>query len=225
MKNKDLKKRIIDISYQKKLAHIGSCLTAVDIIDEIFTEKMSNEKFVLSNGHAGLALYVVLEKHRRLSDWSGLEDIGPFNSADKIYDHHGVHPDRCHDCGIDCSTGSLGQGLPIAVGMAVADRTKNVYCLTSDGEWAEGSMWEALRVKQELKLTNLKLYINFNGWGAYREINKMTFIKHFLGFTDKDSSIYFRETHVNEFPFLVGQIGHYKILTDENYEVALKALE
>ena len=61
--NKELKKRILEISYKKKLSHLGSCLTAVDIIDEIFKIKKPDEKFVLSSGHAALALYVVLEKY------------------------------------------------------------------------------------------------------------------------------------------------------------------
>src|SRR4051812_33407854 len=116
MKNKDLKKRIIEISYKHKLSHLGSCLTAVDIIDEIFQVKKPNEKFVLSSGHAGLALYVVLEKYEK-KDFDG--NLIPLD-AEEIFEHHGTHPDRCKACHLDCSTGSLGQGLPIAVGMALA---------------------------------------------------------------------------------------------------------
>ena len=162
MNNKDLKRRIIEISYPRKLSHLGSCLTAVDIIDEIFKIKKPEEKFVLSVGHAGLALYVVLEKYLGLN-------------AEKIFEHHGVHPDRCSKCHIDCSTGSLGNGLPIAVGMALADRNKNVYCLISDGECSEGSIWEALRIASEQNLNNLKVYCNFNGWGAYKSISHLEF--------------------------------------------------
>src|SRR5258708_998336 len=104
--NKELKRRILEISYEKKLSHLGSCLTAVDIIKEIYDVKKPEERFILSSGHAGLALYVVLES------------FGGRNAMD-IFNHHGVHPDRCLDCGLDCSTGSLGQGLGIAVGMAL----------------------------------------------------------------------------------------------------------
>src|SRR2546427_251920 len=68
MTNKDLKKRIIEISYKNKLSHIGSCLTAVDIIDEIYAIKKPNEKFILSSGHAGLALYCVIEKYTKGDD-------------------------------------------------------------------------------------------------------------------------------------------------------------
>src|SRR3990167_9944167 len=158
IKNKDLKRHITDISYRKGLSHLGSVLTAVDIIDEIFKIKKPDEKFVLSSGHAGLALYVVLEKY------------GGKNAED-IFDHHGVHPDRCSSCNIDCSAGSLGHGIGIAVGMALADRNKNVYCLISDGECAEGSVWEALRIYKEHSLSNLKIYVNINSYAAYQKID------------------------------------------------------
>jgi transketolase len=137
MNNKNLKKRILEISYKHNLSHLGSCLTAVDIIDEIYAIKKHNERFVLSSGHAGLALYVVIEKYTKGDDLGMVLGI----NAEDIFNHHGVHPDRCSQCGLDASTGSLGQGLPIAVGMALADRSKNVYCLISDGECSEGSVW------------------------------------------------------------------------------------
>ncbi len=77
--------------------------------------------------------------------------------------------------GIDCSTGSLGQGLPIALGMAMADRSKNVYCLISDGEAAEGTIWEVANVMHKYSVSNLKVYLNYNGWSAYDEV-KVDFI-------------------------------------------------
>src|SRR3990167_5750194 len=155
--NKDLKRRILEISWKKKLSHLGSCLTAVDIIDEIFNIKKPDEKFVLSAGHAALALYVVLERYGG-------------KNAEAIYDHHGVHPDRCDECQIDCSSGSLGHGIGISVGMALSNRNKNVYCLISDGECAEGSVTEAMRIKRERKIDNLKVYLNYNGWAAYAPV-------------------------------------------------------
>ena len=210
MINKDLKKRIIDISYDKKLSHLGSCLTAVDILDEIYSTKNPEEKAILSSGHAGLALYVVLEKYLGLN-------------AEKIFDHHGVHPDRCEECHIDCSSGSLGNGLPIAVGMALANKDKNVYCLISDGECMEGSIWEALRVRAENKLDNLKLYVNYNGWGAYQEIEQYWLITRLRAFGVGLDDI--RQTNVSDFPFLKGQTGHYLVLNDKQYEQAKKILE
>lgn len=206
IKNKDLKRRILEISYKHNLSHLGSCLTAVDIIKEIYDQKKPDEKFVLSSGHAGLALYVVLEEK------------GGRNAED-IFLHHGVHPDRCGDCDIVCSTGSLGQGLPIAVGMALADRKKDVYCLISDGECAEGSIWEALRIKEDRGLSNLKVYLNWNGWAAYKEVQAGTLPSpNIVKFVNTTESI-------ADFPFLQGQDAHYHVMTEEEYKQAMEILE
>jgi len=150
----ELHDRIIEISKKHHLSHLGSCLTAVNIIDEIYRTKHKEEKFILSAGHMALALYVVIEKY----------DGG---DAEKIYLHHGVHPDRCDQCHLHASTGSLGNGLPIALGMAMADRSKNVYCLISDGEAFEGTIWETANVMQRYEVNNLKVYLNYNGFSAY----------------------------------------------------------
>jgi transketolase len=216
--NKALKRRIIEISYKNKLSHLGSCLTAVDIIKEIYDVKKPDEKFVLSSGHAGLALYVVLEQKGG-------------RNAEEILNHHGIHPDRCSDCGLDCSTGSLGQGLPIAVGLALADRNTNVYCLISDGECAEGSIWEALRIREELQLFNLKIYLNYNTFGAYRRINHVALFDQLNGFVPKkyiyseESKVQVVLTNVYQLTFLKGQDAHYYTMTDEDYKEAMEILK
>jgi len=147
-----LHERIIEISKAHGLSHLGSCLTAVNIIDEIYATKKEDERFVLSCGHAGLALYVVLEKY------FGLD-------AEQLYIENGTHPNKGGK--IDVSTGSLGMGIGIAVGIALADRTKDVYCLISDGESFEGSVYEALNLATKLNLRNLKVYCNYNHFTAY----------------------------------------------------------
>jgi transketolase len=149
-----LHKRIIEISKKYHLSHIGSTLTSVDIIDTIYKEKEEDEPFILSMGHAGLALYVVLEKYYGID-------------AEQIHKNCGVHPERRKDYHIDCSSGSLGLGLPIALGMALANRNKKVYCLISDGELSEGSVWETLNIMRKYNVINLKIYLNYNGWSAY----------------------------------------------------------
>lgn len=221
IKNKDLKRRILAISYKHGLSHIGSCITAVDIIDEIFKMKKPDEKFVLSSGHAGLALYVVLEKYITQDQMGKTMERGL--DAEKIWEHHGVHPDRCEQCHIDCSSGSLGNGLPIAVGMALADRSKNVYCLISDGECSEGSIIEALRVAYEQRLYNLKVYLNWNNWGAYKKIDNVILPRDGEGYLLFDVEI--RYTNSDQFPFLTGQSAHYIIMSDEQYQTALGILE
>ena len=192
-----LERRILDLSYKHRLSHIGSCLTAVGIIDEIYSRKKPEEKFVLSCGHAGLALYVVLEKYFNID-------------AEQLFLKHGVHPNR--DEYIDCSTGSLGQGLPIALGMAMADRTKNVYCLISDGECAEGSVYEALNVKEKYNVDNLIIYTNHNGYGAYDKISEGRWLD--------ENTI---NTSNHWFMKLYGQEAHYKILNEEEYNELINA--
>lgn len=211
IKNKDLKRRVIEVSYKLKLGHIGSCLTAVDIIDEIYKIKKPDEKFVLSAGHAHLAHLVVMEKyHSIMGNWENpdyLEELLKFS---------GIHCDRKAGC--DVSTGSLGHGIGIAVGMALANRSKNVYCLLSDGEMAEGSVTESFRIMEELKLTNLYVYVNWNGWAAYREVNRLPFTPNY----NRLVSI----THMNDYPkWLQGQIAHYKVLDKEEYEELMELLK
>lgn len=217
MKNNYLKRRILEISYKKKLSHIGSCLTAVDIIDEIYATKKLDEKFVLSSGHAGLALYVVLEnEYIKIPGKKG--DILAGKRAENIFDHHGVHPDRCTDCVIDCSSGSLGHGLGIAVGMALADRTKNVYCLISDGECAEGSILESLRIIDEQEIYNLRIFINNNGWAAFKRTNIPEYIWN--------SVEHVSQTNMDEWPsWLQGQQAHYVVMDEKMYKEALEVMK
>lgn len=151
-----LHERIIEISKKYHLSHLGSNLTAVNIIDEIYGVK-GDAPFILSCGHAGLALYVVLEKYYGFD-------------AEKLYLKHGVHPCRDIENKIYCSTGSLGMGLGVATGMALADRSKDVYCLISDGECFEGSIYETANVIRKYKVKNLKVWLNWNGMSAYDKI-------------------------------------------------------
>lgn len=153
-----LHERIIEISKKHHLSHLGSSLTAVDIIDEIYCRKEPNEPFILSCGHCGLGLYTVLEKHYGFD-------------AEKLCLKHGTHPHRDLNDKIYCSTGSLGMGLGVAVGMALADRTRNVWCLVSDGEMYEGSIYEAANVIRKYDINNLYVYFNVNRYSAYDKVD------------------------------------------------------
>ena len=165
----ELERRVVDISYNEKMGHLSSNLNAVNIIDEIFKLKSKDEVFILSSGHAALALYVTLEKHH------GLDAV-------KLFHKHGVHPHRDVENNIHCSTGSLGMGLTVAVGHALADRNKKVWCLVSDGEAAEGSIWESLRFIHEAKLDNLEVFVNINGMTAVDFIDKDYLVKRLQAF-------------------------------------------
>lgn len=228
---KALRLRIIDISFQRNLSHIGSCLSAVDIINAIYKVKRRGEKFVLSNGHAGIALYSVLEKNKLLSP--------------QVTNKLNVHPDRNPKIGIDVSTGSLGHGLPIALGIALANKNKNVYCVISDGECTEGSVWETIKIASYKKVSNLKIILNANGWGAYDPIDMQALYKQIKAFdfelikTDghnlelltkillkkyKKPLFIFAKTKSDQFPFLKDQDAHYYVMDLNDYKLAKKIL-
>ena len=153
-----LNERILEISIKHKLSHLGSCFTALPIIYKIYTKKKPTDRFVLSSGHAGLALYVVLEH------FYGID-------AEHLLKTHGIHPERDLENFIDVSTGSLGLGITIATGIALSNPNINVYCLISDGECAEGSIWEALRFIDENQIKNIEIHANINGWAAYKPVD------------------------------------------------------
>ena len=197
-----IEKRIIDITYQERLSHLSSCLSAWPIIHEIYNRKADDEVFILSNGHAGLALYCELESRY---------GIDPVNLLRK----HGIHPSKDRNNYIWCSTGSLGSGLPIAVGHALADRNKNVWCLISDGETAEGSIWESLRFIQTHNLKNLHVYVNINGMSAYDYLDTNYLIKRLKAFLP---SIHIRESTPPKFDFASGLLTHYYVLKPEDYQ-------
>ena len=196
-----IEQRILKISKKHNLSHIGSCLIASNPIEAIYKTKKPDEPFILSNGHAGLALYCVLEA------WG-------FGDAEEIYKKHGTHPNRDTKMGIWASTGSLGHGIGIAVGMALSDRKRLVYVMISDGECAEGSVWEALRIAGEQQLENIRVVILCNGFGAYGSIETDLLeerMKHFY------PSVAVKANLFNYPDWLQGQEGHYVVMTDEQY--------
>ena len=201
----NLKKRILEIAYKHKLSHLGSYLSAVDIIDEIYKSKNKEDIFILSSGHAALALYVVLEKY---------ED----KNAEELFLKHGGHPHRDEDDGIYCSTGSLGLGITVAVGRALANKNKKVYVLISDGESAEGSVWESLRFIQENNLSNIEIYVNVNGYAAYDKVDTKYLVDRLEAFLPR---INIRYTSVNQYPFLRGLNAHYHVMSEKDYKSTL----
>ena len=154
----DLKKRIVEIAFKHKLGHLGSYLSSVEIVDEIFSKMDKDDIFILSSGHCALALYVCLEKYHGIN-------------AEEMFLKHGGHPHRDEQNKIYCSTGSLGLGLPIALGRAVANPNRKVWVLISDGESAEGSIWESLKTIYEENISNIKVFVNINGLCVYKEVD------------------------------------------------------
>lgn len=201
-----LEKRILEISYKNKSSHIGSCLTAVGMIDEIYKKKKPQDKFILSNGHAFLALAVVLEKYEG-------------KDAEKLFKKYGTHPTRNIKDGIWCSTGSLGMGITIAIGMAIADRSKNIYVMISDGELAEGACWEALKIAKEQKLKNLKVVVNANGYSTFGKINTRLLSSRVQAFFPS----MIKKTNLNKYPkWLQGVPAHYVVIDKKKYKKIIK---
>ena len=200
-----LKKRILEIAYKHKLSHLGSYLSAVGIINEIYKSKQPEDIFILSSGHAALALYVVLEKYEG-------------KNAEELFLKHGGHPHRDEANGIYCSTGSLGLGITVAVGRALVDKDRKVHVIISDGESAEGSVWESLRFIQENNLTNIEVYVNVNGYAAYDKVDIKYLADRLKAFLP---SINIRYTDVNQYPFLRGLNAHYHVMSEEDYKSTL----
>ena len=204
----NLKKRIAVIAYKNKLGHLGSYFSSVDIIDEIYSKMNKDDIFILSSGHAALALYVCLEKYKGVN-------------ADMLFEKHGGHPHRDEENFIYCSTGSLGLGITVALGRAVANPNRKVHVLISDGECAEGSIWESLKTIVEQNITNIEVYVNVNGYAAYMEVDSVYLEQRLKAFLP---SINIRYTSVEQFPFLKGLNAHYHVMNEENYQEALNIL-
>jgi len=208
MERQALIERILDIAYTEKLSHLGSYFSSVGIIDDIFSFKDEDDIFILSAGHCALALYVVLEKY-----------LG--HDAHTLFKKHGGHPHLCEEDHLYCSTGSLGMGITVAVGRAIANPDRTVHCLISDGECAEGSIWEALKFIYENNVKNIKIYVNVNGYAAYDSVDTKYLVERLKIFLPEIKIIY---TEVGVFPFLRGLNAHYHVMSDKDYNLAKRVL-
>ena len=132
---------------------------------------------------------------------------------------HGGHPHRDEENKIYCSTGSLGLGITVALGRAVANPNRKVWVLVSDGESAEGSVWESLKTIQENDIDNIEVYVNINGLCAYKEVDKDYMSTRLKAFMPR---IELRYTTVEQYPFLKGLNAHYHVMTEENYKQVIK---
>jgi transketolase len=206
---KELKKRLVEIAYKNKLGHLGSYFSSLQIIDNIYSKMDKDDIFILSSGHAALALYVVLEKYKGVD-------------AEMLFAKHGGHPHRDEENHIYCSTGSLGLGICIALGRAVAKPNRKVWVLISDGESAEGSIWESLKTIVEQNITNIEVHVNVNGYAAYMEVDSIYLEQRLKAFLPTINIVH---TTVEHFPFLKGLNAHYHVMTEENYNEALNILK
>lgn len=165
--SKGIRKDVIQMISEAKSGHPGGSLSCVDILVTLYHEIMNlNEdnygrrvdKFVLSKGHAAPAYYAVLSSKRYIPK----EDLMTLRKYDSYLEGHPSNKIN----GVDVSSGSLGQGLSIANGMALSKKISSeegyVYCLLGDGEMQEGQVWEALMSANKYKLSNLIAFVDFN---------------------------------------------------------------
>lgn len=149
---KKLRNRILEVALRDGMGHIPSALSILHIVNQVYEIKKEEDVFILSKGHGVMALYAVLES-KGLLDWNA-----------KLMGH----PKR--GGAIVASTGSLGHGLPMAVGLALAKKIKGekgqVYCLIGDGECNEGTTWESALLASHHKLDNLTVIVDDNGSSA-----------------------------------------------------------
>lgn len=160
----------VDAIHRASSGHPGGSLSCADALTALYFNEMNvdptnpgwdaRDRFVLSKGHCAPALYAVLA----LRGYFPVEDLQQLRS---IHAHLSGHPDMRHVPGVDMSTGSLGQGLSAAVGMALAakhqGKTFRTYAVLGDGEIEEGQIWEAFMAAAKWKLDNLCAFIDVNG--------------------------------------------------------------
>ena len=166
----NVRKMAIEAVYSANSGHPGGSLSAADIITYLYMEEMNidpknpknpdRDRFVLSKGHCSPALYAALAERGFIPK----EDIKTFRHTDSYLQGH---PDMKGVKGVDMSTGSLGQGISAACGMAECAKLDNkdyrVYVVMGDGESEEGQVWEAAMFAAHYKLDNLTVFLDFNG--------------------------------------------------------------
>ncbi|SFM06039.1 transketolase [Pelosinus propionicus] len=166
----NIRKNIVRMITQAQSGHPGGSLSAVEILTYLYFKEMNidpsnskdpnRDRFVLSKGHAAPVLYATLAER-------GFFSTDELLTLRKINSRLQGHPDMKGIPGVDMSTGSLGQGLSAAAGMALAGKIDGnayrVFALLGDGELEEGQIWEAAMFAAHYKLNNLTIFIDFNG--------------------------------------------------------------
>ncbi len=166
----DIRMGVIKQVYEAQSGHPGGSLSCADILAVLYFNQMNidpkkpeapeRDRFVLSKGHCAPALYATLARKGYFNE----EDLAGFR---KVESNLQGHPDMNKVPGVDMTTGSLGQGLSAAVGMALGSKMDSagcrVYCLVGDGEIEEGQIWEAAMSASKNKLDNLCVIVDHNG--------------------------------------------------------------
>lgn len=243
---------IVTVAYRAKQGHLSSCFSVLEILNVLYKnimrfdakspDSVDNDKLVLCKGHASLALYSLFFDMGIISE----EQLFSFTKFDSIL---GEHPDRNKIPGVDVSTGSLGHGFPVAVGMALASKIKKksnkIFAVIGDGEANEGSIWESAFIASEKNLSNLVCIVDDNnsechmpnlgekffafGWEV-EEVNgnDVSQLKSALMRThDKPLFIWAhtKKGYGSKIMENNPELWHHKIITDEDYEKLMEELQ
>jgi transketolase len=163
------RRRILEISQQVTALHVAPAFSCTEITDVIYhglmrrdADGVNRDVFLMSKGHGCMIQYVILEEFGVLTR----NDLDRYCKPDGRL---GAHPDY-ETPGVAASTGSLGHGLGMATGQAYAEKLKKsdmlIYCVLSDGEFQEGSTWEAMMMAANLNLDNLIAFMDYNDFGG-----------------------------------------------------------
>ena len=247
---KRAKLRLLRMHFEAKVGHLGGNLSCLDALMVLHHRALTEpDQFVLSKGHAAGALYVTLWTKGILTD----RDLQTFHQEGTVLAGHPIPAWSPH---IPFATGSLGHGLANAAGLALGNRLQNkpghVYCLTSDGEWQEGSNWEALIFLAHHNLSNLTILIDENGlqgFGTTEEVASLDFLAdklcrfavdvdvingHDLCLIESALKTPSRRPHIvvlrttkgKGVSFMENQVAwHYLPMSDEQYKLAVQQVD
>ena len=169
-----IRKRTIETSANAQIPHLGSCLSCVELLTALYWNELNidpkapmepeRDRFVLSKGHGAPVLFQVLAER----GFFPVERLEQFGKPGSVYHEHPPKPGYIE--GVEAATGSLGHGLPMALGMAIAKRIQGsksrCYALLSDGECNEGSIWESAMLAAAQEVNQLTAIVDYNKWQA-----------------------------------------------------------
>jgi transketolase len=213
---KKVRRTILKASYEAHACHIGSALSCVEILVDLYFNRMKpHDIFIFSKASGVSALYAVLAE----------KGIIPHNKVAYYLKNYPLADS--HVDGIEFSVGSLGHGLPYAIGMAYADNNKQVYCLLGDGDIDEGTFWESILFASHYKLNNLHIIIDRNKIQACGYTENVLALDKALDCMKELFPIEIVETVKGKgVSFLENRVeSHYMNLTKEQLEQALVEVE
>jgi len=169
-----IRKRTIETSAKARIPHLGSCLSCVELLTALYWNELNidpkapmepeRDRFVLSKGHGAPVLFQVLAER----GFFPVERLEQFGKPGSVFHEHPPKPGYIE--GVEAATGSLGHGLPMALGMAIAKRIQGsksrCYALLSDGECNEGSIWESAMLAAAQEVNQLTAIVDYNKWQA-----------------------------------------------------------